>query len=164
MARKANPAMIGGFVLGALVLAVAALVVLGGGTVFQHRQFWEAYFDESIKGLAIGAPVTFRGVKVGSVTDIRVVVNRDATPATVTTGVMHTPVFFEISANRIEDTAGHEVRFEKDAAGIKRLFDFGLVAAFCTFGWRLLVRGPHAAGTSPAAPSCRHLVRILLSP
>ena len=128
MARKANPAMIGGFVLGALVLAVAALVVLGGGTFFQHRQFWEAYFDESIKGLAIGAPVTFRGVKVGSVTDIRVVVNRDATPATVTTGVMHTPVFFEISANRIEDTAGHEVRFEKDAAGIKRLFDFGLRA------------------------------------
>jgi paraquat-inducible protein B len=128
MARRANPAVIGGFVLGAIVLAVAALVLLGGGRFFQHRQLWEAYFDESIKGLAIGAPVTFRGVKVGSVTDIRVIVKRDVTPANVQADVMRTPVFFEISANRIEDTAGHEVRFEKDAAGIKRLFDFGLRA------------------------------------
>ena len=67
MASKANPAVIGGFVLGAIALAVVGLMVVGGGRFFQHRQFWEAYFDESIKGLAIGAPVTFRGVKVGSV-------------------------------------------------------------------------------------------------
>jgi len=128
MASRANPAVIGGFVLGAIALAVAGLVVVGGGRFFQHRQFWEAYFDESIKGLAIGAPVTFRGVKVGSVTDIRVIVNRDVTPDTVTSGVLRTPVFFEISADRIADTAGKEVRFEKEAAGIKHLFDFGLRA------------------------------------
>jgi len=128
MARKANPAMIGGFVLGAIVLAVAAMILLGGGRFFQHRQFWEAYFDESIKGLAIGAPVTFRGVKVGSVTDIKVIVNRDVTPANVHTDVISTPVFFEISADRITDRAGQGIRFEKDAAGIKRLFDFGLRA------------------------------------
>src|SRR5512139_3150779 len=128
MARKANPAMIGGFVLGAIALAVAGLVVVGGGKFFQHRQSWEAYFDESIKGLAVGDPVTFRGVKVGSVTDIRVLVNKDVTPERVTTDVMRTPVFFEISADRIADTAGHEIRFEKEAAGIKHLFDFGLRA------------------------------------
>lgn len=128
MASRANPAVIGGFVLGAIALAVAGLVIVGGGKFFQHKQSWEAYFDESIKGLAIGAPVTFRGVKVGSVTDIRVVVNKDVTPAKVSTDVMRTPVFFEISANRIADTAGNEIRLEKDAAGIKRLFDFGLRA------------------------------------
>jgi paraquat-inducible protein B len=128
MASRANPAVIGGFVLGAIALAVAGLVVVGGGKLFQHRQFWEAYFDESIKGLAIGAPVTFRGVKVGSVTDIRVIVNRDVTPDKVTTDVMRTPVFFEISADRIGDTSGSDVRFEKDAAGVKRLFEFGLRA------------------------------------
>jgi paraquat-inducible protein B len=128
MARKASPAMIGGFLLGAIVLAVAALVLLGGGTLFQHRQFWEAYFDESIKGLAIGAPVTFRGVKVGSVTDIKVFVNRDVTPANFRTDVMRTPVFFEISANRISDMGGQEIRLEKDAAGIKRLLEYGLRA------------------------------------
>jgi|MudIll2142460700_1097286.scaffolds.fasta_scaffold05588_5 paraquat-inducible protein B len=128
MASRANPAVIGGFVLGAIALAIAGLVVVGGGKFFQHRQFWEANFDESIKGLAIGAPVTFRGVKVGSVTDIRVVVNRNVSPDKVTTDVMRTPVFFEISADRIADTAGNEVRFEKDAAGVKRLIEFGLRA------------------------------------
>jgi paraquat-inducible protein B len=128
MASRANPAVIGGFVLGAIALAVAGLVVVGGGKFFQHRQFWEAYFDESIKGLAVGAPVTFRGVKVGSVTDIRVVVNKDVTPDKVPTDVMRTPVFFEISADRIADTAGNAIRFEKDAAGVKRLFDYGVRA------------------------------------
>ncbi|MBP1775152.1 MAG: Mammalian cell entry related domain protein, partial [candidate division NC10 bacterium] len=128
MASRANPAVIGGFVLGAIALAIAGLVVVGGGKFFQHRQFWEANFDESIKGLAIGAPVTFCGVKVGSVTDIRVVVNRNVSPDKVTTDVMRTPVFFEISADRIADTAGNEVRFEKDAAGVKRLIEFGLRA------------------------------------
>src|SRR5512139_828839 len=101
MARKANPAMIGGFVLGALVLAVAALVLLGGGRLFQHRQFWEAYFDESIKGLAIGAPVTFRGVKVGSVTDIKVVVDRGAKAVRI-------PVIFQLEADRFTDSQGAE--------------------------------------------------------
>lgn len=128
MASRANPAVIGGFVLGAIALAVVGLVVVGGGRFFQHRQFWEAYFDESIKGLAIGAPVTFRGVKVGTVTDIRVIVNRHVTPDKASTDIMRTPVFFEISADRIGDTSGSDVRFEKDAAGVKRLFDFGLRA------------------------------------
>jgi paraquat-inducible protein B len=128
MASRANPALIGGFVLGAVALAVAGLVVVGGGKFFQHRQYWEAYFDESIKGLAVGAPVTFRGVKVGSVTDIRVVVNRDVTPAAVKTDVLRTPVFFEISADRISDVAGDEVRFEREAEGIKRLLEYGLRA------------------------------------
>jgi paraquat-inducible protein B len=128
MASRANPAVIGGFVLGAIVLAVAGLVLVGGGKFFQHRQFWEANFDESIKGLAIGAPVTFRGVKVGSVTEIRVIVNRNVDPAAVSTDALRTPVFFEISADRISDKAGQEVRFDEDAAGIKRLFEFGLRA------------------------------------
>jgi paraquat-inducible protein B len=120
--------VIGGFVAGAIVVAVAGLVLVGGGRFFQHRQFWEANFDESIKGLAIGAPVTFRGVKVGSVTDIKVIVNRNVDPAAVATDVLRTPVFFEISGDRISDKAGQEIRFEKEAAGIKRLFEAGLRA------------------------------------
>jgi paraquat-inducible protein B len=128
MVSRANPAVIGGFVLGAIVLAVAGLVFVGGGRFFQDRQFWEAYFDESIKGLAIGAPVTFRGVRVGSVIDVRVVVNKDVAPTQVHTNLLRTPVSFEISSNRIADVAGKEIRFEEDNAGVKRLFEFGLRA------------------------------------
>jgi MlaD protein len=75
MARKPNPALLGAFVVGAVILAVLGLVIFGGGKFFRSTQSWVAYFDESIKGLAVGAPVTFRGVKVGSVTDVKVVVD-----------------------------------------------------------------------------------------
>lgn len=121
MASKANPAVIGGFVLGAVVLAVAGLVVLGGGKFFQERQRFVAYFDESVKGLAIGAPVTFQGVRVGSITDIKVVVNRE-------TQSVRIPVFFEIRANRISETGGGEFRFVKDVADAKLAFERGLRA------------------------------------
>lgn len=128
MASKANPAMIGGFVLGAIALAVAGLVVLGGGKFLQSREYWEAYFGESIKGLAIGAPVTFRGVRVGSVTDIKVVVNREAEAKGIRTGLIRTPVFFEISADRISDVSGKTIRFEKDSKVMDVLFERGLRA------------------------------------
>ncbi len=118
MARKANPAVIGGFVLGAVVLAIAGLTILGGGKFFRPTQRWVAYFDESIKGLAIGAPVTFRGVKVGSVTDIKVVVDREAQ-------AVHIPVIFEIEANRITESGGGEVQFAQDRAGAKLGFERG---------------------------------------
>ena len=38
MAQKANQAIIGAFVLGAVLLAVAGVVVLGGGRFFRHTQ------------------------------------------------------------------------------------------------------------------------------
>ncbi len=121
MARKANPAVIGGFVLGAVALAIAGLAILGGGKLFRPTQRWVAYFDESIKGLAIGAPVTFRGVKVGSVTDIRVVVDPRAQ-------VVRIPVIFQIEADRITQVGGGAVQFAPDRAGVKLGFEQGVRA------------------------------------
>jgi paraquat-inducible protein B len=121
MARKTNPAIIGGFLVGAVILAVAGLVIFGGGKFFRSTQRWVAYFDESVKGLAIGAPVTFRGVKVGSVVDIKVVLD----PKTVQ---VRTPVVFEIEANRITEPGGRAVPFTEDREGAKLAFEHGLRA------------------------------------
>lgn len=122
MAKKANPALIGVFVLGAIALGVAGLVVFGGGKFFRQTQAWVAYFgDESVKGLSIGSPVTFQGVKVGTVTDIRVVVD----PKTLT---IRTPVFFEIEAHRFTDAAGGEIKFRKGAPAARILIERGLRA------------------------------------
>lgn len=53
MAKKANPALIGAFVLGAIGLAAGGLVVFGGGKFFRQTQVWVAYFPESVKGLSV---------------------------------------------------------------------------------------------------------------
>jgi paraquat-inducible protein B len=59
-----------------VVVAIAAVA----GTVFWlgarrfHRDSFQAvsYFDESVQGLDVGSPVKFRGVTIGSVTDITI--------------------------------------------------------------------------------------------
>src|SRR3546814_14861651 len=70
MSGKANPKLIGGFVVGAIAILVVALVVFGGGRLFQDERRVVAYFEGSVAGLQVGAPVTFRGVPLGAVTQI----------------------------------------------------------------------------------------------
>jgi len=71
MSRRASPAAIGAFVVGAFALVVIGLVVWGGVNLFQRPLKVVMYFDESVNGLAVGAPVSYRGVKLGTVTAIR---------------------------------------------------------------------------------------------
>ena len=73
MGRRANPTVIGAFIIGAVALIVIGLLVLGRGQFFSDTQTFVLYFDGSIKGLNIGAPVDFQGVRIGSVTDIHVI-------------------------------------------------------------------------------------------
>jgi paraquat-inducible protein B len=76
MSKQVNKTLIGIFVVTAVVLAVAAVVILGSGALFSERNQWVAFFEGSVKGLRVGAPVSFRGVPIGQVTAIRVVYNR----------------------------------------------------------------------------------------
>jgi len=71
MSKQANKTAIGVFVVGAVVLAVAAIIVFGSGKFFVKTDFFVVYFPGSVKGLRIGAPVMFRGVKIGEVTQLR---------------------------------------------------------------------------------------------
>ncbi|WP_305045513.1 MlaD family protein [Geoalkalibacter sp.] len=72
MSKKANPALVGAFVLGALALVVTAVIIFGGGHFFRPTERYMLYFEGSVKGLNVGAPVMFRGVQVGSVVEIRI--------------------------------------------------------------------------------------------
>jgi paraquat-inducible protein B len=71
VSRRANPTLIGAFVVGALALFVAAVLIISGG-LFGDSSRFVMYFEGSVKGLRVGAPVDFRGVKIGEVTDIRI--------------------------------------------------------------------------------------------
>jgi paraquat-inducible protein B len=61
---------VGAFVLGGVVLAVAAIVLFGKFNLFNPSVRAAVVFENSIAGLAVGAPVTFRGVRVGAVETI----------------------------------------------------------------------------------------------
>lgn len=75
MSKKANPTVIGSFVVGAMVLVVVGILVFSSGQFLGERLFYVSYFDDNLKGLNPGAPVMFRGTKVGAVSDIKVVID-----------------------------------------------------------------------------------------
>ncbi|MBS3917077.1 MAG: MCE family protein, partial [Sulfuritalea sp.] len=71
MSRRADPALIGAFVLGALALAVVTILLVAGGEWFRERSQHRLYFEGAAHGLQVGAPVVFLGVKVGTVKHIQ---------------------------------------------------------------------------------------------
>ena len=95
MTKQANKTLIGIFVVGAVALVVAGVMIFGSGKFFAERHRLVMYFDGSVSGLNVGAPVVFRGVKIGTVTDI--VLRAD--PADMSIQI---PVFIEIEPNRFE--------------------------------------------------------------
>ena len=77
MSRKANPAAVGIFVIMAVALLTAAIIIFGKGELFKDTREWILYFDGSIKGLSPGSPVVFQGVRIGQVKDIRVFIDKE---------------------------------------------------------------------------------------
>jgi paraquat-inducible protein B len=80
-------------VLGALALAVAAILFLGGSQYFAKTTQAVIFFDGSIAGLDVGAPVTFRGVRVGSVKRIALRLSND--------GQAKIPVTIELAPGQV---------------------------------------------------------------
>ncbi len=109
--RKANLTLIGVFVLGALVLALAALVALGSGRLFRHTVPVVCYFSGSVSGLNPGAPVKVRGVQIGEVTDIRFRLQEaeHTAPAAI-----RIPVWTEIDLARLSEFRGRTVALTRE--------------------------------------------------
>ncbi len=93
--KRVDPRVIGSFVVGAIILSVAGLIFFGPGGLFSETRMYVLHFDRSVKGLNVGSPVRFRGVKIGQVKDINVRVR----PADFS---FHIPVVIEIEPTRIE--------------------------------------------------------------
>ena len=71
MSKRANPTMVGGFIVGGIALTVVAIILLGSGKLFRDTVDYISWFEGSVNGLAVGAPVKFMGVTIGEVTAIR---------------------------------------------------------------------------------------------
>jgi paraquat-inducible protein B len=123
MTKKANPKLIGAFVVGAVALAVIGLAIFGSGKFFAEKHEFVLFFPGSISGLTAGAPVTLEGVPVGTVTNLKVVFDRE-------TLKFFTPVYIEVLPDRIKDVGEYGERENLEEAGpkvlIKILIERGL--------------------------------------
>jgi len=125
VARQAKKTLIGGFVVGAVALAAAGIVVFGSGRLFQKRLTYVMFFSGSITGLSVGSAVEFRGVRVGQVTKIAAMFD----PKDVSIAI---PVYIEIdpkslivsgsedASSLLSTTKFHEPLLEK---GLKAQLD-----------------------------------------
>ncbi|HEY5734333.1 MAG TPA: MlaD family protein [Gammaproteobacteria bacterium] len=102
MTRRANPTLIGIFILGALGLAVIAALLLAGGDLFEKRREVIMYFDGAAQGLQVGAPVVFLGVRVGTVKQIQLGLDERSQRFMV-------PVQAELSPHTVQGEGGDDV-------------------------------------------------------
>jgi paraquat-inducible protein B len=111
-------ALVGGFLLGGLALAVGAILLVGGTHLFAPVTRAVTFFSGPVAGLSVGAPVTFRGVRVGSVESIAL----EIAPRTLDARI---PVVLQIEPGKIiwEEEPG-----VTGPALLKRAIDAGLRA------------------------------------
>jgi paraquat-inducible protein B len=95
MAKQASKMMIGVFLIIALFLLVASLVLFGSGKFFTKTQKFVLYFNEPVKGLDVGSPVLFQGVAVGSVKSIDIIADPIKLQADI-------PVIIQIELDRVK--------------------------------------------------------------
>lgn len=132
MSRRANPVVIGGFVIGAVVLLVVGIMAFGSGVLFRNTTTYVMYFGGDVSGLRVGAPVTFRGVPLGTVTSIRASLQRRF--ERIETRIA---VYAELGEGPI-DIAADMPRPGRDFAGYRLLIDNGLRAQL---QWQSIVTG-----------------------
>jgi len=123
MSKKSNKTLIGAFVIGAVVLLALSLVVFGSGKFFRRTNKYVLFFDDSVKGLAIGAPVTFRGVKIGTVKDVSLVYDPGTRFAFI-------PVIIETEPDRIKGSP-----LKRNRENIQILVNTGLRAQLETLSF-----------------------------
>ncbi len=75
MAKRVSSAAIGGFVAASFTLIVLAIVVVGSGKLFQKPTRFVCMFPGDVNGLRIGAPVKVKGVQVGTVEEIKLLLS-----------------------------------------------------------------------------------------
>lgn len=121
MAKQINKTVIGGFVISAIVMLIGGVIILGGGEMFKKKVKYVMFFEQSIKGLNVGAPVVFSGVEIGSVSSISVDYDQDKLKVNI-------PVVVEFDPSLVK-MKGQKIRNEQDLRKrMTRLIELGFRA------------------------------------
>ena len=116
MSKPVSPLAIGSFLVGGLVLLVLAIMVFGNGQFFKPKIHWVVYFDSSLNGLNVGAPVKVQGVQVGIVKEIQL--QLDSSGAR-----LWKPVVLELEPGRLANLDGSPVVLPLTSAGRIKMMD-----------------------------------------
>jgi paraquat-inducible protein B len=119
MNKKISPTLIGAFVVGALALVVIAVIAFGSGRLFKQTREFVLYFENSVNGLRIGAPVKFKGVEVGSVKNIVLQLEKG-------TQVARIPVIIEIDLEKLTSRGATDTIAEDRKAFRTAITELGL--------------------------------------
>ena len=122
MSKQANPFAIGAFLVGALILLTAGVMIFGGSDFFKDKKRFVIFFDSALNGLNVGAPVKLQGVQIGNVNEISLVMDS-------ATGRIFKPVVIEIDPALLQDlsvqqSGGHSKKQRMQDA--QRMIDAGL--------------------------------------
>ncbi len=107
MSKQASPAVIGAFVVGAISLVCIAILIFSSFQFMTPKDRFVVFFEGSVNGLKVGAPVKLKGVQVGHVTDIQVHFNMDKTE-------VRTPVYLLVDLSQVnfETSESRDISFD----------------------------------------------------
>jgi paraquat-inducible protein B len=75
MSERRNTILVGAFVVGVVLIAIVTTLLFAAGRVGASRIPIVMVFDGSLRGLTVGAPIALRGLTIGQVTDIDLILD-----------------------------------------------------------------------------------------
>jgi paraquat-inducible protein B len=121
-AAVAKATAVGAFVLGGLMICVVAILLFGGSHLFATKLRVVVFFQDSVAGLTVGAPVTLRGVQVGTVQSMKVYIKLPELVPII-------PVYLDIEPRRVSWSHGSP---QASAADLEAAIKAGLRAQLAT--------------------------------
>jgi paraquat-inducible protein B len=127
MSNKANPTRIGLFVVLSALLLVTGITLFGGGKFFSNKNIAIVYFDGSLQGLNVGAPVAYQGITIGEIKEIQLDINTDTFQITI-------PVLISLIPDKVIKVEGKNKQNQEQDINtfLKTMCDRGLRATVKT--------------------------------
>jgi len=126
MAKRVSNTAVGGFVVAAIAIILAAVTVFGSGQFFGKKYTFVCFFPSDLNGLKVGAPVKMRGVQIGSVTNIKLRLPEQPPLLETKNHKTALPVFFEIDEEQLKALGARDDLGSR--ATINRFVQLGLRA------------------------------------
>jgi len=96
MKNRVIPTFVGAFVVLAITLMILAVFFVLAYSPLEKAHTYVLYFQGPMRGLQVGSPVTYRGIKVGEVTKTQIEVDH-------ATGELRVPVFIQFLRGKTND-------------------------------------------------------------